>query len=496
MQIKHKAMRLGLFLSITLTGFAVAGAVEVSCSPGSLGAQLRGQSGVDGLVVSGKIDASDLFFIADSLPSLRSLDLSSASIAAYDGEPLHGHIQYPAATVPAGCFMGAPLENVVFPAETTTLADGAFAGSRLRSVVLDTHTRATGFGVFASCIQLCEADFAEGAAGDYAFAGCVALEKATVGGGTLAAGVFSGCSALERIHGGGNITSVGGRAFEGCGALESFDFGAGLRTVGESAFAGSGLRAADMGLCPTDISIGGWAFAGCPSLESVMVPSGAVLGEGAFFGCTALENAEVPSGAGAVPDYAFAGAPLRNGSGVIPDGIVHIGAYALRGATGMRTVKLPASLISVGDYAMENMDGLASIDAVALDAVPATGTEVWRGVEQGAVELYTTTQTSTLFAGAPQWSDFKITVESGATSPEAVAPERLKAWFEGDVLVLSSQVDEIAGVRVFNAAGMLLADVEPASSTVRIFTTNTPGALFIVNATMAGSGTETIKITR
>ena len=63
-QKRRRPMRLGLFLSITLTGFAVAGAVEVSCSPGSLGAQLRGQSGVDGLVVSGKIDASDLFFIA------------------------------------------------------------------------------------------------------------------------------------------------------------------------------------------------------------------------------------------------------------------------------------------------------------------------------------------------------------------------------------------------------------------------------------------------
>ncbi len=59
---------------------------------------------------------------------------------------------------------------------------------------------------------------------------------------------------------------------------------------------------------------------------------------------------------------------------------------------------------------------------------------------------------------------------SRATSPEAVAPERLKAWFEGDVLVLSSQVDEIAEVRVFNAAAACFLPMwSPASSTVRNF---------------------------
>ncbi len=116
-----------------------------------------------------------------------------------------------------------------------------------------------------------------------------------------------------------------------------------------------------MGLCPTDISIGAGLSPGAPVWSRLRFLPVLCLAKVRFFGCTALEKRRSALGAAPCLTTLSPALLLRNGSGVIPDGIVHIGAYALRGATGMRTVKLPASLISVGDYAMENMDGLARV---------------------------------------------------------------------------------------------------------------------------------------
>ncbi len=151
-------------LSITLTGFAVAGAVEVSCSPGSLGAQLR-ETKWCGRPCSKWQNRrfGPLFHCRQPAFAAQPRSVVGIHSCLRRRTSAQAHTVsggYRACRLLYGCASG---ERCVSRGNHHS-ADGAFADGRLRSVVLDTHTRATGFGVFASCIQLCEADFAEGAA--------------------------------------------------------------------------------------------------------------------------------------------------------------------------------------------------------------------------------------------------------------------------------------------------------------------------------------------
>ena len=88
-------------------------AFETECVPGSLPTALREHRNISTLVLSGSADASDLFFIADSLPTLTDLDISGISIAAYHGKRLKGNTVYPEDAIPAGTFGGTKLQRVI-----------------------------------------------------------------------------------------------------------------------------------------------------------------------------------------------------------------------------------------------------------------------------------------------------------------------------------------------------------------------------------------------
>jgi len=224
-----------------MTAAMAACAVTVDASPGALQSLLDSPAGITELTVTGSVDARDLFFIADKMPALKSLDLTSASIEAYEGPALRSLVRYNENELPAGIFAGSTLESVSFGTGRLTIGAAAFAGSRLRSISVPAECE-LGMGAFAGCGNLTSATIGAATVPDGAFAGCGSLKEVSAPVAVeIGASAFRNCAVLGKFEASPGLRTIGADAFSGCATLASFDFPATLTAICSSAFSGSGL---------------------------------------------------------------------------------------------------------------------------------------------------------------------------------------------------------------------------------------------------------------
>lgn len=453
-----------LTAALVLTA-STAAAYELDCVPGSVASSLKGHRDIGTLTLSGSADASDLFFIADSLPVLAELDIRALSIAPYHGKRLKGHTVYPAATIPAGTFGGSKLQKIALPAGLT-LGDMAFASSALRSVEIPEGTVALGDGVFADCRSLAEVTLrGDVKTGSHTFHNCVALAKANLGGvRSIADGAFAGCTALAAVEGLQRLEAIGDEAFRGT-ALSALDLGeAPLRSIGKHSFAASAL--AEVALPPTLATVGNGAFFGCPNLKKVIMPASLA----------------------AISDYMFTNSPVENLE--IPRNAQSIGRYALKGS-GLVAVVLPAALENIGDGAMEDMQVLRKVDATALSSVPSTGNAVWADVDVKNVKLYVGARNKADFENSPQWQDFDIVAVAASAEAPAVSSS-LRGMADGGIIILESDGSDIARLQIFKVSGEPVLDIAPDATRCTADLRRLPaGSIVVVAATLA-DGTRSI----
>lgn len=226
------------------------------------------------------------------------------------------------------------------------------------------------------------------AIGKAAFKNCTALKSFTSNYCPRAIGdeAFRGCTALTTFtinkEWGENLTSIGNYAFYGCSSLPTLEEGiifsqfTGLETIGDYAFAGGALtrhpkttyayiqvelagskltsigahafdgveRLRDLTLPPTLKTIGEYAFYGCKDGE---------MRSDFFTGCTALES---------IGRYAFSEwSGTLSGSRYVnltnSSKLTTINESTFRGSR-IVSVKLPASVTSIGNYAFAENIGL------------------------------------------------------------------------------------------------------------------------------------------
>ncbi len=484
-----------------LSVISVAGAFGLdvnSVEAGSLKSVISNPSAVTTLVVSGPVDASDLYFIGSEMKALKSLDLSGVSIEAYKGVKLHGASAYPAATIPAGAFSGLGLNSVKYPATTgLTIGDGAFMNTALTVVSLPANIDSVGTGAFAACANLRTVTMPDVRMGVAVFADCPALTTVDMGSATVIPdGTFRGCSALATVKGSEKVVGIGDRAFEGDKALTDFAFGRSLRHLGASAFAGTGLKTVDLANATALDVIGEQAFAGT-EVETVELSGNlSALGAGAFFGDANLSAIELPAGLITIGDHAFNGTRLTDLN--LPTTLEEIGNYALADQSGISEIVLPPALIRIGDYAMEDMTGLKRIDATATQSVPELGENVWAGVDQPAVKLAIYKDYETAYRAADQWNKFEFEIQTGSdvTIADGVTAPEVRARFVGDDLHIESDGADIDVVRLFDTAGRLLMSVEPRDMTAVLDTAGLSGRVFVVTITLDNGMTSSLKLAR
>lgn len=487
--------RIAVSLLGMLLGVCGAFAAEVTSTPGNLSTLIADPATVTNLTVKGTVNASDLFFIDEQMPALRTLNMADMTIAAYEGDMLHNRRTYPAATIPQLAFAGSKITSVTLPTGAVSLADGAFAGSNITALTLNSNVTLTGHGVFADCAGLASVTLRGATLAEYAFMACPALTTVSLEGTTvLPEGTFQNCTQLTAVNGSANLTAIGAEAFEGCSKLEAIDLGRALTSIGQRAFANSGLKVADLSKCTALTSLPAWAFSGCSVLEEAFMPDAmTAVGRGAFFECSALKS--VSFAITAIEPYTFKGASLESSNAVVPAGVRSIGAYALKDATGVTSLTLPEGLEYIGDGAMEGMTSLSEIEGGAMKQVPELGDAVWEGVNQRSVTLRLDPDIATEFSSTPQWMDFKI-VANATVLNNIDSSKTLSARFDGPTLLLRSTGEYIGTVSLYNVEGILLACVDLEQNEGRVDTSMFDTNLFIVMVVRPDGSRQVIKLLR
>ena len=417
-----------LFLASVMATL-VCQALTVNNTAGGLAQAVGDNTDITTLVVSGTMDASDFLFITNELNELISVDLSQATIVAYQGgKTLYGTTtNYRADEIPRTAFFGKKLTSVVMPAGVQTIGfaafagcnelqsvslpasvsmidDYAFAGTGLTSVVVPSTVAYMGKGVFSRCEVLETAVINTQMLGDFAFLGDVKLRNVQIGAnvGYILKGVFNGCTALTTVN---------------------FDPACSLNRIDEEAFINSGLETIDLNSLNVG-TIGDWALAQT-HLATVQLPDGMTqLGEGALAhnpsltsvifpglghnnGGTRFNAPSKPRTLVRVNDYTFADNDMLNVGMMLKNGVAHIGNYVFyNNSREMDTVYLPSTVAYLGDFAMAGMTGMKCLKTDAAD-VPGLGENVWAGVDQPSVLLVTPSAESTkCYQAADQWMYF------------------------------------------------------------------------------------------
>ena len=424
------------------------------------------------------------------------------------------------------------LTSVMIPASVTGIGYGAFEGcTAIRRVELNCDLR----NLDGSKLTLRDlfSDFCEGVTeivlgsgvtciGNGAFDGCAGalIDTTTIPGvclvdgwvvgwsegiaGTLdlsgvrglADSAFYGCEGLVSVRISGGVTRIGDSAFEGCSGLTSVVIPDGVTSIGDGAFFGcSGLTSVTI---PNGVTrIGEWMFSGCSGLTSVTIPDSVTsVGRGAFDGCDdalfddttipgvrlvdgwvvgwnegvaadldlsgargladevqlgacdGLVSVRLPASMTSIGDFAFAGCCDLT-SLVIPNGVTRIGDWAFEGCSALRSVTIPEGVTHIGNGAFSGCSGLTSV------TIPAGVTRIGDSAFSGCSGLTSVTiPEGVTHVGDSAFGDCSaltsVTIPSGVTSIEGSA-------FEGCVAI--RRVELNCDLRNLNGEELRFADL-------------------------------------
>ena len=439
-----------LFLLLLLAVVCTLGskALTVENTAGRL-SSLVTDTQITQLTVTGTMDASDFLFITEELTELTSIDLSAVTIEPLNSSRiLYGTVtSYFANEIPRTAFFGKKLtsvslpstiesigfaafagcyqlQSITLPASLSDIGDYAFAGSALTSVAIPSSVMFVGNGAFARCESLESVSIKSGIIGDFAFMGAISLNDVTIGASvtSIGKGAFGACTALKTIKfdNRSKLTRIDDEAFINSG-LESIDIkNMQIGTVGDWAFAQTKLS--NLNLPGSVTYLGEGALAHNPLLTSVMLPDVLNTSSQNFNSRTREDfidglQGNPASGPNHAPGvhrsmerlyaYTFAGDENLNAGNILRPGLKYIGDYTFYNVCQeIDTMRLPSSVLYLGDYAMAGMTGMAVLKTAASE-VPALGENVWAGVDQPSVPLVTPSDESTaLYKVADQWMNF------------------------------------------------------------------------------------------
>lgn len=250
-----------------------------------------------------------------------------------------------------------------------SIGDGIFMDSgRLSSVNLGTNITVVTEEMFADCIALKSIDLANVTdIAPHAFEGATSLSKVTNTDKleTIGYYAFVNCQALKTINL-SNVKEFGAFAFANAYSLESIDISS-AEVLGEEVFnTNQSLTTVVLSENLTQLSRG--IFYSCVSLKTINTENLTTINENAFVLCTNLTKVTLTN-AITIEDYAFYGSGLARASLPAAKNIgesafsnskiklltipvaENVGAYAFATTSLVGDVKLPSTLVNLGDLA-------------------------------------------------------------------------------------------------------------------------------------------------
>ena len=225
--------------------------------------------------------------------------------------------------------------------------------------------------------------------------GNTSLRSVVIGDGVtnISVSAFRGCGGLTSITIPDSVTSIGDSAFEGCSGLTDVYYTGDLAGWMDIEFGGSyanpmyhgdKLYIADM---PEDgvveieegiTQIQDYALKGLQGLISIVLPDSVTsIGDSAFYGCSGLTSVTIPDSVTSISALAFYGStsittatmpalaidyiPLDSLTTVVITSGESIRDYAFSGCSGLTSITIPDSVMSIGVGAFSGCSGLTSI---------------------------------------------------------------------------------------------------------------------------------------
>lgn len=373
------------------------------------------------LSISGTIDARDFVTLRDSFPMLEILDMSDATIAAYEGTEgttVWDSI-YPANTIPICSFFSfdtyrakVSLTSVTLPSSLTTVGMYAFyTCNRLTSVHFPQTLHSIEMSAFvytnlASIILPDSVSFL----GSDAFSSCTQLTSVVLSTDldSIGSGVFNSCDALNDI----SISQQNKKYSVADGILFNKDATTllecltsksgnctvpeGVTLIADNAFFSNG-KLTTVSLPSTLVTIGKSAFEYCWDLTSVTLPDNlASIGEKAFKDCgdITLFSASDKNKFFSVEDGVLlnkdkttliAYPSAKSTKYVIPESVTSIGAYAFYGCSDLDSLIISNHVTTIGNCAFNGCSGLLSL------LLPASLTTIDEQALSGCSKLQTLT---------------------------------------------------------------------------------------------------------
>ncbi|HET6557060.1 MAG TPA: leucine-rich repeat protein [Prolixibacteraceae bacterium] len=284
-------------------------------TPGALAAALTADelATITDLTLTGSIDARDFKTMRDRMPLLTNVNLSEATIVAYngtEGTSNVGHTDYPANTIPEFAFVPKSM-NIQ-------------GESRLTSITFPESLTAIGQRAFAQCISLANVIITPSVTtiGDYAFYGCRNITEMTIPAAVSSIGMRAfgnlDCrfdvdpSNLHYMSSNNVLFNKDQTVLIQCVAsvTGTYEIPPTVTTIADYAFLDR-LSMTSLVIPSSLTSIGKYAFYNCYKLATVSIPSSVTfIGESAFASCSRLgtiyAHSRIPINLDASP-YVFAG---------------------------------------------------------------------------------------------------------------------------------------------------------------------------------------------
>lgn len=367
---------------------------------------------IGNLKVEGPMNASDFFFMRDTMSVLEAVNLKNASIEACRIVNRNSMYQdFPANTIPQYAFYEKGIISFVFPDNLETIDQFAFGFCRLLSTISD----------FPPVLK------------------------------EIAPLAFSNCSSLTgKLVFPDSVESLGMQCFVDCSSIVELRFGAGLKYIGNAAFSRDiGLRGTRLVLPDNVETIESYAFADClfsgslvipPKITTItdhsfsdnfdgklVLPEGVrAIEEGAFSGCGFTGGLILPASLKQLGRYVFGGCNGFTGRLVLPEGLSALGSSAFTGCRGFTgTLEIPAGIYSIPLSAFEYCHGLEEIILHAnVEMIQGSAFGECTGLRSFVCLAQTPPVINTAgdpFEGVPK-DNFTVEVPEGTVNAYALAP--------------------------------------------------------------------------